>query len=354
MDAVTAALRQAAESGLMPPGTAVLLAVSGGADSTALLHAAAEAARAAGWRLSVGHVHHGWRGREADRDLAFVDDSARRLHLPFDFRRRDARAEAKRLKVSPEAGARQVRYEALAEMAAEAGAKLVATAHHREDRLETYLLARERGAGLSGLAGPRRRRADGVVRPFLDVSRGDILAFLAARGLAFRRDSSNGSLRLARNRVRREITRLRAERGEEALQALVQEAERLARENEELEREFARSVEPRLFRGPGAVLADATYLERCPRPLLRRAIEQVALPFAPPGRPPLTGREREQILARLSQGCDFRFEAGRRIRFERRGQLLRVAAAPRVRTVQRFESNNPGGVSVILMPGGGP
>jgi tRNA(Ile)-lysidine synthase len=328
MDAVIAALRQAAESGLMPPGARVLLAVSGGADSTALLHAAAETARTTGWRLSVGHVHHGWRRREADRDLAFVGENARRLRLPFHFRRRDARAEAKRLKLSPEAGARQVRYAALRDMAADAGAELVATAHHRNDRLETYLLARERRAGLSGLAGPRRRRADGIVRPLLDVSRGDILAFLAARGLTFRRDSSNGDLCLARNRVRRKIARLRAERGEEALEALTQEVERLARENEELEREFVRRVEPRLFRGPGAVLADAAYLEGCPQPLLRRAIERAALPFALPGRPPLTGREREQILARLSQGCDFRFEAGRRIRFERRGGLLRVAARP--------------------------
>ncbi len=327
MDAVAAALRQAAENGLMPPGGAVLLAVSGGADSMALLNAAAEAASTAGWHLCVGHVHHGWRGREADRDLAFVGEHARRLRLPFHFRRRDARAEAKRLKLSPEAGARQVRYEALREMAAEAGAELVATAHHREDRLETYLLARERRAGLSGLAGPRRRRADGVVRPLLDVSRGDILAFLAGRGLVFRRDSSNGNLRLARNRIRRDIAKLRAERGEEALEALALEVERFARENEDLEREFDRSVEPRLFRGPGAVLADAAYLEGCPHPLVRRAIERAALPFARPGRPALTGREREQILARLSQGCDFRFEAGRRIRFERRGRLLRVAAA---------------------------
>jgi tRNA(Ile)-lysidine synthase len=329
MDVVTAALRQAAESGLMPPAAAVLLAVSGGADSTALLHAAAETARATGWRLSVGHVHHGWRRREADRDLAFVGEHARRLRLPFHSCRRDARAEAKRLKLSPEAGARQVRYEALREMAAEAGAELVATAHHGNDRLETYLLARERRAGLSGLAGPRRRRADGIVRPLLDVSRGDILAFLAARGLTFRRDSSNGDLNLARTRVRRRIARLRAERGQEALEALTREVERLARENEELEREFATSIEPRLFLGPGAVLADAAYLEGCPQPLLRRAIERAALPFALPGRPPLTGREREQILARLSQGRDFRFEAGRRIRFERRGRLLRVAAAPR-------------------------
>src|ERR1700682_5525403 len=76
------ALARAARTGLLPPRGTVLLAVSGGADSLALLHAAALSALSFGWRLAVGHVHHGWRGREADRDLAFVRDHARRLARP--------------------------------------------------------------------------------------------------------------------------------------------------------------------------------------------------------------------------------------------------------------------------------
>ena len=122
MDPVISALDRAAETALVPPGQTVLLAVSGGADSMALLYGAAEAAPAHGWRLAVGHVHHGWRGREADRDLAFVREHARRLELPFFFRRRDARREALILKLSPEAGARHARYSALREIADEAAA----------------------------------------------------------------------------------------------------------------------------------------------------------------------------------------------------------------------------------------
>src|SRR5262245_15478258 len=106
----------------------MLLAVSGGADSMALLHGAAETAPAAGWVLSVGHVHHGWRGREADRDLAFVEEHARRLSLPFAALRRDARDASRRLGLSPEAGARHVRYQALHEISAGFGARLIATA----------------------------------------------------------------------------------------------------------------------------------------------------------------------------------------------------------------------------------
>jgi tRNA(Ile)-lysidine synthase len=328
MEPVLAALSNAAESGLMPGGASILLAVSGGADSTALLFGAAEAASRHGWRLAVGHVHHGWRGREADRDLAFVREHARRLDIPFDLRRRDARGEARALKLSPEAGARHARYGALREMAAAAGADLIATAHQREDRVETHLLARERGVGLAGLAGLKHRRSDGVARPLLEVSRREILAFLAERGLAHRRDASNGDLRLARNRIRRTVAALLARGGEDALLKVESEVARLSRERDALESEFARKVEPRIFLGAGTVMADAPYLQACGQDLQRLAIERAALPFARPGRAPLTGREREQILVRLRGGRDFRFEAGRRIRFDRRGPVLRIGLVP--------------------------
>jgi tRNA(Ile)-lysidine synthase len=301
----------------------------------------------------VGHVHHGWRGREADRDLAFVREHARRIGLPFFFRRRDAREEARALGLSPEAGARHARYAALKEMAVEAGAERIVTAHQRDDRLETYLLARERRAGLAGLAGVKRERDDGVVRPMLGVSRRQILDFLRTSSVGHRRDASNGDLRLSRNRVRREIARLLAEGEHDSLAEMTREVERLSREREVLERRFAREIEPRIFRGPGAVLADASSLEDCELPLLRQAIEEAARPFARPGRPPLTGREREQIVARLREKSDFRFEAGRRIRFERRGPILSVHALPPGRAGEPFPGNNPPERSVMLMPGSG-
>src|ERR1700693_542224 len=131
MDPVISALDSAAGTALVPPGRTVLLAVSGGADSMALLYGAAEAGPRHGWRVAVGHVHHGWRGREADRDLAFVREHARRLSLPFLFLERDARGEALALKLSPEAGARHARYSALREIAEEAAADRIATGHQR-------------------------------------------------------------------------------------------------------------------------------------------------------------------------------------------------------------------------------
>ena len=85
MDPVRIALEEAVSRGLLPRGSTILLAVSGGADSLALLYGACETAPAASWRLAVGHVHHGWRGREADRDAAFVEE-----HVPEDWPARGA------------------------------------------------------------------------------------------------------------------------------------------------------------------------------------------------------------------------------------------------------------------------
>jgi tRNA(Ile)-lysidine synthetase-like protein len=343
MDAVREALLVAAEKGLMTRGARILLAVSGGADSLALLYGAAELAPTTGWRLSVAHVHHGWRGRDADRDLRFVAAHARRLELPFLSRRRDARAESRRLGISPEAGARRVRYDALLEMAREVGASRIATAHQREDRIESYLLARDRKGGLASLAGPRESRADGVVRPMLGVSRAEIREFLAARGLSFRRDASNGNLRLDRNRLRRELT---ATLGEEDRNAIAGRVERLARRRQRLDVDFEATIRPAIVIGKNVVIADAKLLERTTAELRRRAVFDCAAPFAASGKPPLTGREREQIVHLLARGADFRFEAGRLISFRRRGERFEVRLASEA--TRRKKGNNRAAMSVIL------
>jgi tRNA(Ile)-lysidine synthase len=322
MEAVRRALHDAADRGLMPRGASILLAVSGGADSTALLYAAAEVAPQVGWTLSVAHVHHGWRGCEADRDLLFVAGHARRLGLPFFSRRCDAREQGRRLGLSREAAARRVRYEALLEMARESSASLVATAHNREDRIETYLLAQRRKGGLASLAGPRERRADGVVRPLLTVPRADLADFLAERGISWRRDATNGDLRLDRNRLRRGMSS-----GTE-LEDVAERVEELARARDELERSFEREVLPSIAFGRNVVIASAGLLGEAPAELRRKAVFECARPFARSGKPPLTGREREQIVALLAEGRDFRFEAGRRIRFRRRGTRFEVRLAP--------------------------
>lgn len=342
MDPVTSALERAARNGLMPSGALVLLAVSGGADSLALLYGAAELAPETGWILSVAHVHHGWRGRDADCDLLFVAGHARRLGLPFFSRRRDAREESRRLGLSPEAGARRVRYEALLEMAGEAGASRIATAHQRDDRIESHLLARMRRGGLASLAGPRESRADGVVRPLLAVTRAQVREFLAAHALSFRRDASNGDLRLDRNRLRRETSKM----AERELEEIDRRVEGLARLRDRVDGDFESTIRPAIVVGKNLVVASAALLQGSTAELRRRAVLECASRFSNPGKPPLTGRERERIVRLLASGADFRFEAGRLIRFRRRGERFEVRRAPEA--TGRKKGNNRRDESVIL------
>jgi len=286
----------------------------------ALLYGAHELAAATGWRLVAAHVHHGWRTVSADRDLAFVSDHARRLGLPFIGKRRDAREAMGRLGVSPEAAARTVRYEALLEAAWEADADRIATAHQQDDVLETHLMARERRGSLMSLAGPRETRRDGVVRPLLGVSRAAILEFLAARGIGYRRDETNGDLRFTRNRVRRELSHW----DPAWRQRLVAEVEELRALRRQFDDVLETRVVPTFLDLPGERTADASLLTASHEELRRMALDRLASPFARPGRPPLTGPEREHLVRRLGEGRDFQCEAGRRIRFERRGRVLRV------------------------------
>jgi tRNA(Ile)-lysidine synthase TilS/MesJ len=209
-------------------------------------------------------------------------------------------------------------------MAREAKAGLVATAHQKDDRIETHLLAKARKGGLASLAGPRESRADGVVRPLLSVSRAEILEFLGERRISFRRDSSNGDLRLARNRLRRAVVR----KSEGELRSVERRVESLARRREKLDRSFEENVRPALAFGKNVVIAAAPLLEVSPDELRRKAVLECAIPFSRPGKPPFTGREREQIVALLASGRDFRFEAGRRIRFRRRGARFEIRLAP--------------------------
>jgi tRNA(Ile)-lysidine synthase len=175
----------------------LLVAVSGGPDSTALLAGLAALAPGRGLRLTAAHVDHGLRGAESDADRLRAEALARGLGVPFCWRR---------AVVAPgpglEARARRARYATLEALADEAGAARIVTGHTRDDQVETVLLRLLRGAGRGGLAGMRVRRGR-LWRPLLGVTRADVRRFLAERGLDFAVDRSNADLCHARNRVRR-------------------------------------------------------------------------------------------------------------------------------------------------------
>jgi tRNA(Ile)-lysidine synthase len=189
-------------------GRHVLVAVSGGADSTALATALVERGRGHRLSVSLGHVHHGLRGAEADADESAVRSLAEKLGVPFAAARvapRAVRAEAPSSRARPtvQEAARRLRDRALRELAARLGAERIATAHTADDQAETVLLRVLRGVGPAGLAGIPPRSADGVVvRPLLRATRAEVLAYAAARDLAWREDPSNADPGYARSRLR--------------------------------------------------------------------------------------------------------------------------------------------------------
>lgn len=160
-------------------------------------------------QITIAHFNHCLRGEESNLDERFVRELGESLGIPVEVKSAAIRESAEREKANLEEYARRVRYEFLAEVAYLANAKWIATGHTGDDQAETLLHRLIRGTGLQGLRGVARCRElkPGVllVRPMLDVSRNEILAFLTERSQRFREDSSNLDPRFTRNRIRHEL-----------------------------------------------------------------------------------------------------------------------------------------------------
>lgn len=204
--AVTAVLarvqRTLAAHEMIAAGQRVLVAVSGGPDSVGLLGLLAQLRSKLQIALVAGHVNHGLRGADSDADEACAAEVAGRLGLPFVRRKLPGNLAAAG---DLEARARELRYRALQELAAQSGCQRVATGHTLDDQAETVLLRLLRGGAPAALAGIRPVRADGVIRPLLDCRRAEIELAARKLGLRYRCDASNTDARFARNRLRHEV-----------------------------------------------------------------------------------------------------------------------------------------------------
>lgn len=247
---------------LLSRGQHILVGVSGGADSVALLAALRELAPAWKFRLTVAHLNHGIRGPAAAEDAAFVATLARRWKLEFVGGRVNVPVQALRRRISLEMAGRSARYVFFAKAARVHHCDTVATAHTADDQAETILLNLARGAGAAGLAGipyiswhalklsdpgyargfaEARAHTSGhgalkVVRPLRDVDRKSIERFLESRHLVWREDATNADPAFLRNRVRHEVLPFLQERlNPEIRQALLRVGDILTAENEWLD-----------------------------------------------------------------------------------------------------------------------
>jgi tRNA(Ile)-lysidine synthase len=247
----------------------VLVAVSGGADSAALLSTLVSI----GQRVGVAHVHHGLRAEAADADLEFVRARARDLGVPFhgahvDAARRDGR--------SPEARARALRYAALERVRSGGGYLHVATAHTLDDQAETLLLRAVRGTGPRGLAGvaPRWPEAH-LIRPLLDVRRAELHLYLEARALEWREDSSNLDPAVPRSRLRGSVLPELEAIHPGATRKLAELASSVRETEQWLAEQVAAALERCTFEGGGGHWLEPVRLLELPRPLLHRALARL-------------------------------------------------------------------------------
>jgi tRNA(Ile)-lysidine synthase len=187
----------------IPDEATIVLAVSGGPDSMALLHGAARLVQidVRAWHLTVAHLDHALRPESAD-DATFVADAAEGLALRFEGLRTDVAALARAEDRSLEDAARQARYRFLEQVAPDGA--VIATAHTADDAAETVLLNLLRGSGLAGVRGIPARRGR-VVRPLLGERRATLCDLLDAAGIRYRLDPSNHDPAILRNRVRHEV-----------------------------------------------------------------------------------------------------------------------------------------------------
>lgn len=263
-DTLTDAMRKLA----LPRGARLLLAVSGGPDSVALLDTAARLAPTAGWALRIGHINHGLRGDESDADERFVRRLAGMYGLHIDVERVDVGDLAARAHQSIEVAAREARYRALRRWLRAWPGDVILTGHTLDDQAETVLLRLFRGSGVVGLGG--MRSGGTILRPFLALERSVIRRALDDRAIIYLEDSSNQDRHFRRNALRLDVMPSILAMDPTASRLIARAAENLQIDSRYILAEAERALTSLALRSePGGVGASLTTF-RTLHPALRR------------------------------------------------------------------------------------
>ena len=271
------------EQDLIPPGSTVLCAVSGGADSICLLHVLYRLRGRLSFTLAAAHYNHRLRGEESERDRRFVEQfvelccGQQRLSggsalpsVPLYTGAGDVAVQARLRGTGIEETAREMRYAFLQETAREAGADLIATAHTANDNVETILFHLARGTGLRGLGGILPRR-DNIVRPLLTATRQQVEDYLFRHCLPHMEDSSNASDDYTRNRIRHQVLPVLEELAPGFAVRLAGTAA-LLRADEAVLTAQAQALADRALPQEGGLAIDAALLAAAPDPIASRTL----------------------------------------------------------------------------------
>jgi tRNA(Ile)-lysidine synthase len=326
-DALEIAFHHAAR-GLVFARTHLLVAVSGGGDSVALLHLMHRFAARRTIELTVAHLDHALR-RGSAADSRFVVRLAASLALPVVTDRRDVGA-SRRKDESPEEAARRVRRSFLLETARQTGAAAIATGHTLDDQAETILMRLARGAGPTALAAMTPAGPGPFVKPLLGIERAALRAWLRRKRLPFRDDPSNQSRAFDRNRVRRLVVpTLSAALNPAAARHLVEAASRLREDATYLDALAREGFESIAKRRAGVLFVQAAALAALPRPLATR-VAHIALVSAGCDPRRISTRQIDAVVLLASAAPGAAADLPGRIGARRSGALLefRPCASP--------------------------
>ena len=269
--AVAATLRR---YDMVTQGDRIVVGVSGGPDSIALLHSLVALRDEWAFTLTVGHLNHGLRKDSAGQEADFVKRVAEDLGLPYKTDKQDVKRFCREYGRSLEEGAREVRYRFFGAVAQEVGARRVALGHQADDNAESIMMHLLRGTGPKGLTGIPPVRDGWIIRPLIDVSRKTIIRFLRENGLSYVEDASNRDPRYLRNRIRHELfPMLHASYGFQAVPVLTRLAETLREEEAFWDRQVAGAFRQALVgKDATRIVLSIEHLKALPPALLRRSI----------------------------------------------------------------------------------
>ncbi|MDD4169055.1 MAG: tRNA lysidine(34) synthetase TilS [Desulfotomaculaceae bacterium] len=254
-------------------GNKVVVAVSGGTDSVALLHLLYQLRPELGISLHVAHLNHMFRGAESEADACFVADLAKRYHLPATIEAVDVPAYRAAKRMSAQVAAREVRYRFLRKVAESAGAAKVALAHQADDQAETIMINFLRGSGPSGLKGILPVRDDFLIRPLLIARRFEIERYCASLQLSFRQDSSNIKNVYLRNQVRMHLLPLLGEKYNPGMVSNLLRLGEICREEDEyLEEQALKAFQSATVASLDQISLSLENLQEIPRAILRRVL----------------------------------------------------------------------------------
>jgi tRNA(Ile)-lysidine synthase len=284
MELVHKVKRLIEEEHLLDSEDSIVVAVSGGPDSVALLHILFLLAESKRWRLIVAHVNHQFRGEESDLEAEFVEKYAKQLGLPFELGVFDVPRYIEETRINGQAGARKLRYDFLMQVADRYQAQHIALAHQADDQAETLLMRLVRGTGTLGLTGiPIRRVIKNVelIRPLLRIYKSEVLQHCKEYNLSYCLDSSNAQSKYVRNHIRHELIPILKHYNPQLPEALNRLADVMEQEDNYLKQEVDAAYQKLVVEAPNGIQLPRSGFALMHPALQRRFIKLILSYLAP-------------------------------------------------------------------------